>query len=379
MLVQVCLTVVLTILRLVTPLGSSAQGPASDSSHARADYRLLVAWAPEDLPASVEGALDAMEGVTATTVRGGVDWLTASRSPSGKTLNRPAPGYAIPLDVGVIEPSEYSRLVESRDAQAVRSLSPGEILLSATEAELRGGGKGLQLSVGRELRVSGTVSDRTAQGYEGLISQPVPSSWPNANRFVLIKAQSSVHETELRQVIERNLTAGQHLVLRSQNQTRFLRFADAVQPQLIIKRNFGEFSARRLQGGKLQIEEQWIAKNIKSKSVPILGRVTCHRKLFPQLIAALTQLQGSGLSHTIDPSQFAGCFNSRYVAALPGTRISHHSWGVALDINSRDNPFGSPPHQDPRLVRTMRRWGLTWGGTWAVPDGMHFEWMRFHR
>jgi hypothetical protein len=29
--------------------------------------------------------------------------------------------------------------------------------------------------------------------------------------------------------------------------------------------------------------------------------------------------------------------------------------------------------QDPRLVEVMAEWGFIWGGDWAVPDPMHFE------
>ncbi|MGH2726880.1 MAG: M15 family metallopeptidase, partial [Actinomycetota bacterium] len=41
------------------------------------------------------------------------------------------------------------------------------------------------------------------------------------------------------------------------------------------------------------------------------------------------------------------------------------------------NPYGEKPRQDPRLVALMERWGFTWGGRWLVPDGMHFEFVRF--
>jgi hypothetical protein len=29
------------------------------------------------------------------------------------------------------------------------------------------------------------------------------------------------------------------------------------------------------------------------------------------------------------------------------------------------------------VVTVFERWGFTWGGTWVVPDGMHFEFLRF--
>jgi hypothetical protein len=56
--------------------------------------------------------------------------------------------------------------------------------------------------------------------------------------------------------------------------------------------------------------------------------------------------------------------------------LSYHSWGTAFDMNVGDNVRGETPHQDPRMVRILARYGFEWGGTWIVPDGNHFE---FHR
>jgi hypothetical protein len=30
-----------------------------------------------------------------------------------------------------------------------------------------------------------------------------------------------------------------------------------------------------------------------------------------------------------------------------------------------------------RLVSIFQRWGFAWGGAWLVPDGTHFEFLRF--
>jgi hypothetical protein len=32
---------------------------------------------------------------------------------------------------------------------------------------------------------------------------------------------------------------------------------------------------------------------------------------------------------------------------------------------------------DPRIVDVFQRWGFKWGGDFLVPDGMHFEFIRF--
>jgi hypothetical protein len=80
-----------------------------------------------------------------------------------------------------------------------------------------------------------------------------------------------------------------------------------------------------------------------------------------------------GLQRTVDPADYGGCWAPRIIPNLPGESISHHAYGSAIDVNVHANPQGSPPHQDPRLVQIFLRHGLTWGGHWLTPDGMHFE------
>ena len=85
----------------------------------------------------------------------------------------------------------------------------------------------------------------------------------------------------------------------------------------------------------------------------------------------MSALQREGLAGTIHV--FNGCFAPRYINRNPTNLISHHAWGIAFDCNAATNPFGAAPHQDPRLVHVMARWGFVWGGTFIVPDGNHFD------
>jgi hypothetical protein len=67
----------------------------------------------------------------------------------------------------------------------------------------------------------------------------------------------------------------------------------------------------------------------------------------------MSSLQRRGLGSLIH--SYAGCFAPKFVNRDPTAMISHHSWGVAFDCNFPGNAYGEPPHQDPRLVRTMER------------------------
>ena len=109
-----------------------------------------------------------------------------------------------------------------------------------------------------------------------------------------------------------------------------------------------------------------------SRRVPILGSVTCHRRMIPALRSALGELARRGLARLVDAGDYAGCYAPRRIPGS-GSR-SLHAWGLAVDLNASRNPQGSKPHQDLRLVHVMERHGFWWGGRWpTVPDPMHFE------
>jgi hypothetical protein len=173
------------------------------------------------------------------------------------------------------------------------------------------------------------------------------------------------------------LPSGSPLRIRAQGETPFLRYGDAVLPQLHIKSTFGEFAAAPRADGTIAVQGSWRSKNVTTDRVPILGIITCHRGLFPQLRQALQHVADEGLAFMIDPADFGGCYSPRFIDSNPGGRLSHHSWGIAIDLNVAQNRPGTRPDLDPRLVRIMEDNGFTWGGRWLVPDGMHFEWVRF--
>ena len=104
----------------------------------------------------------------------------------------------------------------------------------------------------------------------------------------------------------------------------------------------------------------------------MLGEVRCHRLFLPQLHAALREVKRRGLAKKIN--QYSGCYYPRFIGSDPNGRLSHHSWGIAVDINAAENRFGASPTMDPRIVAIFENNGFIWGGRWLVPDGMHLEW-----
>lgn len=133
----------------------------------------------------------------------------------------------------------------------------------------------------------------------------------------------------------------------------------------------GVFAYRVIGNGLIAPEPAWVAANIRTESVPILGTVTCHKDLFPQLRAALREIQQDGLAAKIHPAEYAGCYYPRFIADT--TTLSNHSFGLALDLNVPGNRRGTVGAMDRDVVAIFERWGFAWGGDWRFTDPMHFE------
>lgn len=340
---------------------------------------VLLAWSPGGLPAGTEEALERLPSVIgATTVRAGLDWIESTKTADGTSVDRPRGAAAIPFEVAIIEPSEYADYVAPSEREAILALEEGHAVLARTEAELREAGAGLQINMrGGRVLVTDVVSDSTTQGYEALLAGRVPSTWQRTDRFVLVRVKHRSAQKAVSSLIRSRLEPGRVLRIRAQGETPFLRYGDAVLPQLHVKATFGEFAAAPHPDGSITTDPAWRDKNIVSRSIPILGEVTCHRGLLPQLETAMEQTMDAGLAFTIDPRDFGGCYGPRFIDSNPGGRLSHHSWGIAVDFNVAQNRPGTPPDLDRRFVRIMESNGFTWGGRWLIPDGMHFEWVRF--
>jgi len=133
----------------------------------------------------------------------------------------------------------------------------------------------------------------------------------------------------------------------------------------------GTFAYSVVGGGRIAPDPAWVAAHISTEPVPILGSVTCNRAIFPQLRAALQEVVDRGLADTIDPDEYAGCYYPRFIAGT--TKLSNHSFGLALDLNVPGNLRGTVGEMDRTVVSIFKKWGFGWGGDWRYTDPMHFE------
>jgi D-alanyl-D-alanine carboxypeptidase len=133
----------------------------------------------------------------------------------------------------------------------------------------------------------------------------------------------------------------------------------------------GVFNYTVIGGGRIAPEASWVRSQIATKVVPILGSVTCNKYLFPQLEAALREIVERGLADEIHPEEYAGCYYPRFIAGT--TKLSNHSFGLALDLNVPGNQRGTVGEMNRDVVAIFKKWGFAWGGDWAYTDPMHFE------
>jgi hypothetical protein len=278
-------------------------------------------------------------------------------------------GFAVALDTLVIRPRGYAAMLPADQRRLIARLRPGRALLSRTSARLRQApaGSALTLAGGRRLRVAGVVDDGLVRSAELVVSASEGARLSDRAPYLLAAVRT---ERAARRVA--SAFRAPHTRASALGPAPWNRRGLIARP-VDLKARFGEFALRLPIGTDwVTPDPAWVRRNIESARVPILGTVTCHRRMIPALRRALTDIARRGLARLVDPGDYAGCYAPRRIPASGS--LSLHAWGLAVDLNASRNPQGSPPHQDRRLVRIMERNGFTWGGRWpTVPDGMHFE------
>ncbi|HEU4319903.1 MAG TPA: M15 family metallopeptidase [Acidimicrobiia bacterium] len=280
-------------------------------------------------------------------------------------------GEVVPLDAIAIDIGSHSWFDTEGETSALR---PGTVLLGESSAEFREAAAGDFLSFGGvEFEVVGVVSDELVGAAEVVFARADPGSPVATNRYALVS--TTMNRAEFEFLVQSVNDAPVPVRIRAEGETPLLRHADGVLPQIHIKQALGEFSYPADTGAQLEQDEVWMSENLVIEELPILGTVTCHRVVMEMAEGALNQVVEEGLAALVRPEDFAGCWNARFVRTVTGepSGVSRHSWGAALDINARSNLMGTEGDMDPRLVEIFEQWGFLWGGNWAVPDPMHFE------
>lgn len=339
-----------------------------------ATTNLLLAWTPGHLPDGLDAVAAAVPGVRFTAVmRGGNLDLLASTDADGQTVDTVADGWAIPIEAVAVDPTALAAVAPAADQATVAALAAGQALLGATSAALRRIGPGGTLTFRTGVvTVAAVVPDEVIGAAEVAVDVATGQQLGFDTPRALLIAHDG-DRAALEAALATAIPAGTPVRFRATGETPYLRAADAVLPQSIVKATFGEFAYQPGGDGDrdVTIDPDWVAANIVTESVPVLGEVRCHQAIVAALRGAMEEVEAAGLADAVPVGGYDGCFVSRLVRA--GGSFSRHAWGAAFDLNYANNPTSTSSIQDPELVAILQRWGFTWGGEWLVPDPAHFE------
>ncbi len=340
----------------------------------------FLAWSPGGMPARFADAVAEMPQIRrAVVVASDNTWLTKSYSADGDVVDDPPPTFSIPLEVAAVDPRAYAPFLPPADRSVTVALAQGKGVLGESSARLRSLGLGAVLRFGGErVEIAAILADELVGAHELLVSRDVGLRiGVTRNRYALLVPNGEPTARQVTITVRSALPTGTLVRVRAPGDTPYFRHGDAVLPPVKIKELFGEFAAKPREGwpaGYLTADPEWVRTYIDTQRVPLLGKVTCHIALFPQIRGAIRELIRRDLEDTI--TSYSGCWAPRHILGDPNSGLSHHAWGIAIDVNVPQNPFGAPPNQDPRLVEVFEEWGFIWGGRFIVPDGMHFEYHR---
>jgi hypothetical protein len=354
-----------------SPLGGGAAGYVGPDNY--------LAWVPGgfDDPAfrqRIEG-VDRLREVV--VVAGDTLWLERTEDANGRTVDAPPRPYAFPIDAFAVAPRDYAPFVgASVRPDVVRALREGTVVLGERSARLRrlGPGGRLRFRTG-SVRVGAVVPDDAVAWSEVLLDRATGRRLGIVHeRFLLAHPGRALSERAFDRLL-RPFAGDDPLRVDLPGTTPYVRVASGVRPAILLKQTFGEFAATpQADPAYLTIDPTWVERNIVTTEVPLLGTVTCHRKLIPMVRGALYEIAASGLASEIEV--YSGCWASRTVARSPTAPPSYHAYGAAIDINAPQNPYGAKPTMDREIVRIFESWGFNWGGDFLIPDGHHFEFWR---
>ena len=142
-------------------------------------------------------------------------------------------------------------------------------------------------------------------------------------------------------------------------------------------------------GLKLSEFELFIVPKDIRKAFPIMPpRIYMNKKLIPMFLEGFKNLMKAPESVRKELKTWDGCFFPRPIRGLEGRYkdliamgkilqaadcLSIHSWGMAFDVNRKENGLGMKPKLSKEFVKCFTDAGFTWGGTFKRKDGMHFE------
>lgn len=295
------------------------------------------------------------------------------RSPAGRQRLRVA--SVDPLPFRSVAPAS------TRDAEFVWTALMSDRAVITFDAAKKLGVKGSEeLSMGRSTIQVGAFADNGIPNIADILISPQVARQLKLGgpRLIVVGAKSGTTIEALGRDLKRRLPGAQ--LRRIRPDTEPTQPSSAPAPSGSVSgATIGTMQFRILQNGFIDPDPAWVASNIATGSVPILGSVRCHRIMIPQLSSALQEISDAGLASEIRPGDYAGCYVPRFIDRDPRRGLSMHAFGLAVDLNVSTNGLGTAGDMHPTVVRIFEKWGFAWGGYWSRPDPMHFELARIVR
>lgn len=257
-------------------------------------------------PAALDAAATAPGVEAVAVVRSGHADLVASAGADGIPVDAVADGFAIPLDIAAVDP----------------------------------GGR-IEVAGGTTLAVVAVVPDTSVGAAEVVVDAATGAALGvDTPRAALIAHAGDRAAIEAAVV---GAATGTPLRFRAPGETPYLRAADAVLPQALVKAAFGEFAYRPAGGDAVVPDPDWVATAVVDAEAPVLGAVRCHRAVVEPLTEAMAAIEAEGLGDELAASGFDGCFVPRFLRS--GSTLSRHSWGIAFDVGFGANPTNATSAQ----------------------------------
>jgi D-alanyl-D-alanine carboxypeptidase-like protein len=147
-----------------------------------------------------------------------------------------------------------------------------------------------------------------------------------------------------------------------------------------ILREFGD--VREFVTGDGGLDPRWEVESLARVALPFglllswdqtkrVSAFRCHRRLREIFGEVFARIAAAELASKL--RSFGGCF--MYRPQRTGTKLSTHSWGIAIDLNPETNGLGTLGDMDGEVIKVFQDFGFEWGGEWLgrARDPMHFQ------
>ena len=361
--------------------GGDGGAPAGESLLARAAAEGGISL-PEPLEATPAYLIAPQAETTPETVAGleRVPGVITAVPASVTRMQVTGPEGSINLRVAVVDSLEYRSVAPEVTGEAEfvwTSLLSGESVLTYDAAEKLGidGGGSIQLEGGGELEIGAFAENGTPNIADVLVDVSIGRQLElSGQQVITVGAKPGTSVDALGAKLTERMPGAELIPLLPPDLISNPGPRTGVSEQGSTEGGLiGTMNFKILDDGFIKPAQRWIDTNIATTTVPIVGEVSCHRLMLPQLEAALAEVEAKGLSELLRPRDYGGCYVPRFIDRDPDLPLSMHAFGLAVDLNVSTNQLGTSGDMDARIVEIFERWGFIWGGGWSRPDPMHFE------